>query len=626
MAQPLKLDLAPHERQLGKYRLLAKLGEGGMGTVYLALASGFGSFRKLLVVKELRRDLPWRESSLAMFMDEAQLAARLDHPNVLQTFEAGEAEGRHFLAMEYLDGQPLSVVLERARRSGGLPIELSVHILCEALSGLAYAHDLTDFDGASLNVVHRDVSPQNVFITYHGQVKVVDFGVAKANNSSSMTSPGMFKGKFAYAAPEQLLGRPMDGRCDVFAVGVMLWEAMSGRRFSESTPSAPAFRTRASGAEPRIRQLVPDADPTLADICDRALQVEPDDRFENADTMRVELESWLVAHGGHVQPAQLGLRMRELFSEDRKQRNQIIEESMLEAGATHSVMQQLPIHDLAPEPPPPPRGRMESGTGLRPAARTQEREASCSHSHSAAPSPERARVPKPGATAGPAHLGQSKAQRAQPKPSSANATSAAILCALAIAVFAITYKLSSSVATSTSVSAATSGAAEQLPPTAAPSPAAPARAVAAAAEPRAEDARATDKRAAAADEVKKEATSDVAAAEPATVRAPARAANAQAASKPGDDLARSVPRDTDKREKTAQPRAASQALRGADGQGVLPLAASKHAAQPMAAKPETIAGKKPVLRVRSDPALGSDLRELRRAAPLRNIDVEDPYQ
>jgi len=137
MKQPqLSVDLAPHEQQLGKYRLVAKLGQGGMGTVYLALASGLGSFRKLLVVKELRHDLPWRESSLSMFMDEAQLAARLDHPNVLQTFEAGEAGGRYFLAMEYLDGQPLSTLIDH-----GVPLELHVYILCEVLQGLQYAHD-----------------------------------------------------------------------------------------------------------------------------------------------------------------------------------------------------------------------------------------------------------------------------------------------------------------------------------------------------------------------------------------------------------------------------------------------------------------------------------------------------
>jgi serine/threonine protein kinase len=166
--------------QLGKYQLIATLGQGGMGTVYLALASGFGQFRKLLVLKELRQDLTRRGGFVRMFMDEAKLAARLSHPNVVQTFEASEVDDRYFLAMEYLDGQSLSALLDRlAQTDLQLPLCMHIQILCEALSGLHYAHELLDYDGTSLQVVHRDVSPQNVFVTYHGQVKVVDFGVAK---------------------------------------------------------------------------------------------------------------------------------------------------------------------------------------------------------------------------------------------------------------------------------------------------------------------------------------------------------------------------------------------------------------------------------------------------------------
>lgn len=343
MIQPqLSVDLAPHEQQLGKYRLVARLGQGGMGTVYLAMASGLGAFRKLLVVKELRHDLPWKESSLSMFMDEAQLAARLDHPNVLQTFEAGEHEGRYFLAMEYLDGQALSTLIERAHARGGVPLELHVYMLCEVLHGLQYAHDLTDYDGSRLHVVHRDVSPQNVFVTHHGQVKVVDFGVAKANNGSNITSPGVFKGKFAYAAPEQLLGRPVDGRCDVFAVGVMLWEAIAGRRFGVPKPSVDAFRIRTHGLEPKIAEVAPDVDPLLAEICEHALAVDPLARTESAGTLRAQLQEWLLLQGEHVQNEDVAAFMRELFREERKARRQIIERAMVDAGASHSVIAELP--------------------------------------------------------------------------------------------------------------------------------------------------------------------------------------------------------------------------------------------------------------------------------------------
>jgi serine/threonine protein kinase len=230
-------DRKPANEQLGKYRRVATLGQGGMGTVFLAFAHGVGQFRKLLVVKELLPELTGKEGFIEMFLDEARLAARLDHPNVVQTFEVGHEGGRYFLAMEYLDGQPLSALIERMRERGGLPLPVHLQILSEVLAGLQYAHELCDYDGRPLAVVHRDISPHNVFITYHGQVKIVDFGVAKAANASALTHPGVFKGKFGYAAPEQILGGPVDARADVFSVGVMLWQAIAGRRFAEPTPT-----------------------------------------------------------------------------------------------------------------------------------------------------------------------------------------------------------------------------------------------------------------------------------------------------------------------------------------------------------------------------------------------------
>jgi len=436
MKQPqLSVDLAPHEQQLGKYRLVAKLGQGGMGTVYLALASGLGSFRKLLVVKELRHDLPWRESSLSMFMDEAQLAARLDHPNVLQTFEAGEAGGRYFLAMEYLDGQPLSTLIDH-----GIPLELHVYILCEVLQGLQYAHDLTDYDGTRLHVVHRDVSPQNVFITHHGQVKVVDFGVAKANNGSNITSPGVFKGKFAYAAPEQLFGRPVDGRCDVFAVGVMLWEAIAGRRFGVPKPTVDAFRVRTQGLEPRIAQVTPDVDPLLAEICDHALAVDPVERVESADALRARLQEWLDLQGEHIQAKHVAEFMRERFSEERAVRQRVIERAMVDAGASQSTIAALP-RELFDR---------ESGMSPRVAHESQHTSASGVSPAAVVPQPSAARqdsvhtghaVPKLAQADESVHAANLRRQTAEMKQPS-RFSSAAVLVIVAGAVFGLTYQLS----------------------------------------------------------------------------------------------------------------------------------------------------------------------------------------
>jgi serine/threonine-protein kinase len=326
-------------QQLGRYQQVATLGQGGMGTVYLALASGFGQFRKLLVVKELRQDLTRQKGFIHLFMDEAKLAARLSHPNVVQTFEAFRDEDRYLLAMEYLDGQPLNALIRRlaGEATRELPLVLHIHILCEILSGLHYAHELRDYDGSRLRVVHRDISPQNVFLTYHGEVKVVDFGVAKAANAATSTAPGVFVGKFAYAAPEQILGRPVDARTDVFAVGVMLWQAISQRRFSVASPTPEAFRGRAKGVEPRIRAIVPHVDLELAAICDRALEVDPDKRFPTAQAFRDALQTYLEARNVRIHDSDLANLMQSVFEQERAALHAQIEAAVQASGTQSNV-------------------------------------------------------------------------------------------------------------------------------------------------------------------------------------------------------------------------------------------------------------------------------------------------
>lgn len=337
--------------QLGRYQQVATLGQGGMGTVYLALASGFGQFRKLLVVKELRQDLTRQKGFIRLFMDEAKLAARLSHPNVVQTFEAFQEGNRYLLAMEYLDGQSLSALIVRAAREQPprLTLGMHIHILCEVLSGLHYAHQLRDYDGTNLHVVHRDVSPQNVFVTYHGEVKVVDFGVAKAANAATSTAPGIFVGKFGYAAPEQVLGRPVDARTDVFAVGVMLWQAISQRRFSTGSPTPEAFRARAEGREPRIRDVVPDVDSALADICDRAMAVDPADRYATAEELRAALLGYLESMNTRFHDSELGQLMQETFEQERRSLHAQIE-AAVQASGTESNVESLSFLTVDKEP------------------------------------------------------------------------------------------------------------------------------------------------------------------------------------------------------------------------------------------------------------------------------------
>src|SRR5260370_910736 len=192
-------------RDGGKYKLLAELGRGGMANVYLAVARGPSGFNKLVVLKCLRSDLASDTELLAMFLDEARLAARLNHPHVVQTYEVGEYVGRPVIVMEYLEGQVLSSLVQRAQSNNALPLSLHLRVIIDALEGLHHAHELTDYDGKPLGLVHRDISPQNVFVTFDGHVKVLDFGIAKAATSQSQTATGILKGKVKYMAPEQML-------------------------------------------------------------------------------------------------------------------------------------------------------------------------------------------------------------------------------------------------------------------------------------------------------------------------------------------------------------------------------------------------------------------------------------
>lgn len=330
-------------RQIGKYRIIARLGQGGMATVFLCAAAGPVGFNKLLVLKLLKEELAHDEDFLTMFIDEARLAARLNHANVVQTYEVGIEKGHHFLAMDYLDGQPLHALLRRQTRAQ-MPLDVHVRILADTLAGLHYAHGLTDFDGTPLRVVHRDVSPQNVFVTYDGQVKVVDFGVAKAVGAANVTESGVFKGKVSYMAPEQAKGAHVDARADVFSVGVMLWEAIACRRLTHRLTQAEVLAHRMSGAEPSIREVVPDVDPELADICDRAMTNDPQDRYASAQDMRDDLEAYLHRVSPRVGPREVGKLVSDLFVDERERIRGIIDEQMKQL--LRETAQALPVPSL----------------------------------------------------------------------------------------------------------------------------------------------------------------------------------------------------------------------------------------------------------------------------------------
>jgi eukaryotic-like serine/threonine-protein kinase len=299
---------------LGKYRFVATLGHGGMAEVFLAVAMGPAGFNKLQVIKRLRPNLAEDPDLCAMFLDEARLAARLNHRNVVQTNEVDRVDGQYFMAMEYLDGQPLHRVLVQAKKLGRpLPPAAISRVLCDTLAGLHYAHQLTDYDGAPLGVVHRDVSPQNIFVTYDGQVKIVDFGIAKAARRVVETATGVIKGKVSYMAPEQAFG-DVDRRADVFSVGVVLWELLAGQRLWHGMGD-PEILAALVREVPRLRSAVPGVGPELARICDRALALERDERHATAAELRAELERAVPPCSGEA----LGVLVEGLFHDQRRE-------------------------------------------------------------------------------------------------------------------------------------------------------------------------------------------------------------------------------------------------------------------------------------------------------------------
>jgi serine/threonine-protein kinase len=213
----------------GKYQLCAKLGSGGQAEVYLALMKGPAGWSKLVVLKRLRSPVGGDAQLVSMFLDEARLAARLGHPNVVHTYEVGDHAGEYFIAMEYLEGQPMNKVARTPEARRRMRPAMWARVAAEALSGLHYAHELADYDGTPLGIVHRDVSPHNIFVTYDGEVKLVDFGVAKALTNNEKTETGALKGKVSYMAPEQAMGTP-DRRADLFSMGCVLWEFLTGQK------------------------------------------------------------------------------------------------------------------------------------------------------------------------------------------------------------------------------------------------------------------------------------------------------------------------------------------------------------------------------------------------------------
>lgn len=310
----------------GKYRVLLELGQGGTAVVYLAVAQGPSGFNKLVVLKALKANLSSDPEFRRMFLNEARLSARLNHPNIVQVNEVFEQDGLPVIGMEYLDGRPLSEVLARAARSMTLPMHLC--IISEVLSGLHYSHELTDYDGTALDVVHRDVTPHNVFVTFDGQVKILDFGIAKLSGSTVETQTGIIKGKIRYMPPEQIAGELVDRRSDVFSVGVMLWEAAAGTRIWRGLSEATIMNRVLKGELPAPSSVCPDVHPELERIIMKALAYHQEDRHSSALELQDDLDAHLAALGMKVTSREIGRFLTQHFQEYRAEIKRTIDDQL----------------------------------------------------------------------------------------------------------------------------------------------------------------------------------------------------------------------------------------------------------------------------------------------------------
>ena len=303
----------------GRYLLVQRLSRGGMGEIFLA-KHGLAGFEKLAVIKKVLPHLVADEQFISRFVDEAQVAIKLQHVNVAQVFEVGRVGDEYFLALEYVDGRDLRRTLALlTHRRQRLPVDLALFIARELANGLAYAHRRTTADGASLHLVHCDISPPNVLVSFEGETKVIDFGIAKSAMRGTATDPKIGFGKFGYMAPEQLIrGGVVDHRTDLYAAGVVLFELLTGTRLYEAGPE-PDYRALAKKVARGEHALPSEIDPGLEpydDLVVTALRPKPDDRYQSAAEFRDAIQQCLVAVNPTISTDQLGAYMRELFADE----------------------------------------------------------------------------------------------------------------------------------------------------------------------------------------------------------------------------------------------------------------------------------------------------------------------
>ncbi len=338
----------------GKYYLLDRISVGGMAEVFKAKAFGVEGFERLIAVKRILPSIAEDEEFITMFIDEAKIAVQLQHANIAQIFDLGKVGESYFIALEYVQGKDMRSIVDRMRKHKvPMPISMAVYCIMKVCEGLDYAHNKKDPAGRELNLVHRDVSPQNILISYDGEVKIIDFGIAKAAGKAGKTQAGILKGKFGYMSPEQVRGLPLDRRSDIFAVGICLWEMLTGERLfvgeSDFSTLEKVRNVEITPPSTYNKELPPE----LESIVLKTLSKEVENRYQSAMDLHDDLQRWMYDSGSFFARKELAQFMNEIFHED------IEKESEVFGGASGILRSSVPPPNqgvsLAP-PPPPPKG------------------------------------------------------------------------------------------------------------------------------------------------------------------------------------------------------------------------------------------------------------------------------
>ena len=337
-----------------------------MAEVFLARQSGMDGFEKPVVIKRILPQLSGEPSFVEMFLNEARVAARLSHPSIVHVFDFGKVDDQYYIAMEFIHGEDLRAIAKAAEKHDKRPSMAAVaRIIADMLGALHYAHTRVGSDGKRLGLVHRDISPQNVLVTYEGGVKLVDFGIAKATESQAgqQTQAGMLKGKYAYMSPEQCRGKPLDARSDVFAVGILLWELLSWKRLFKRESDLATLVAVADEAIPPLVAVRNDVPPELDRICNRALARNVDDRYPSAQAMQSDLEALIRTSGWEADSIKLMNWLRDLFADKLHQQDEAIRAAGL--GSIEDFLVHVEEGTaMAWIEPPLPSGKTPSGLQL----------------------------------------------------------------------------------------------------------------------------------------------------------------------------------------------------------------------------------------------------------------------